>query len=208
MRHCVPYPPYASDCFFMWHAPLLSGFRWLGPVPGHRLGLLQFRRPWLVPGSGPVRRRQPPALLRSTPLGILAPKWECTAGQGLGPDSAPVPRCRGGRSAIATAIAALMVAYDRCFGCSSAWIRFIATEHEVRQALHQFQYDIEHLQHLQGQVQNHDSCVGRFCISRNFSKSTCNLPVSVGVRVACCTTVADRQSAVEPTRTYLRRVVK
>ena len=46
-------------------------------------------------------------------------------------------------STIALGIATLMVAYDRFFGCSSAWMRYIATEHEIRQALHQFQYDIE-----------------------------------------------------------------
>jgi hypothetical protein len=48
-------------------------------------------------------------------------------------------------STIALGLAALLVAYDRFFGCSMAWMRFMSTEHEIRQALHRFQYDMEEL---------------------------------------------------------------
>jgi hypothetical protein len=39
--------------------------------------------------------------------------------------------------------AALRVGIDRFFGGSTAWRRFIATEHPIRQALHAFQLDVE-----------------------------------------------------------------
>ncbi|HEX6829384.1 MAG TPA: SLATT domain-containing protein [Burkholderiales bacterium] len=40
-------------------------------------------------------------------------------------------------------LAALLVLLDRFFGCSTAWMRFITTEHQVRQALHEFQIDCD-----------------------------------------------------------------
>jgi len=48
-------------------------------------------------------------------------------------------------STVSLGIAGLLVAYDRFFGCSSAWMRYISTEHDIRQALHRFQYDMEAL---------------------------------------------------------------
>ena len=46
---------------------------------------------------------------------------------------------------IALGVAGVLMAFDKFFGCSNAWMRFIATEHRIRQALHEFQmdYDIE-----------------------------------------------------------------
>lgn len=40
-------------------------------------------------------------------------------------------------------LAALLVVLDRFFGWSTAWMRFITTEHQVRQALHEFQMDCD-----------------------------------------------------------------
>lgn len=40
-------------------------------------------------------------------------------------------------------LAALLVLLDRFFGCSTAWMRFITTENQVRQALHEFQLDCD-----------------------------------------------------------------
>lgn len=46
---------------------------------------------------------------------------------------------------IALGVAGVLMAIDKYFGCSNAWMRFIATEHRIRQGLHEFQmdYDIE-----------------------------------------------------------------
>jgi hypothetical protein len=46
---------------------------------------------------------------------------------------------------VALGIAGVLMAIDKFFGCSNAWMRFIAAEHRIRQALHEFQmdYDIE-----------------------------------------------------------------
>ncbi len=41
--------------------------------------------------------------------------------------------------------AALCVAFDRFFGCSNAWMRYMVTEHQVRQLLHAFQIEREEL---------------------------------------------------------------
>jgi hypothetical protein len=48
-------------------------------------------------------------------------------------------------ASIALGVAALLVAIDHFFGFSSGWMRFITTEHQIRQILHEFQldYDIE-----------------------------------------------------------------
>lgn len=46
-------------------------------------------------------------------------------------------------ASVAIGVAALFLAIDRFFGCSTAWMRFIATEHKVRQLLHSFQIDCE-----------------------------------------------------------------
>ena len=43
----------------------------------------------------------------------------------------------------ALGFAALLLAIDKFFGCSTAWMRFIAAEHEIRQCLHEFQMDYE-----------------------------------------------------------------
>jgi len=50
-----------------------------------------------------------------------------------------------GIATIALGLSALLIAYDRFFGCSTAWMRYIATEHSIRQALHRYQYDMEEL---------------------------------------------------------------
>ena len=46
---------------------------------------------------------------------------------------------------IALGVAGVLMAIDKYFGCTNAWMRFIATEHRIRQALHEFQmdYDLE-----------------------------------------------------------------
>ena len=44
-------------------------------------------------------------------------------------------------ASLALALAALMIALDKFFGFSSGWMRFIATEHQIRQALHEFRLD-------------------------------------------------------------------
>jgi hypothetical protein len=46
---------------------------------------------------------------------------------------------------IALGVAGVLMAIDKYFGCTNAWVRFIATEHRIRQALHEFQmdYDLE-----------------------------------------------------------------
>lgn len=48
-------------------------------------------------------------------------------------------------SSIALGLAALSLAIDKFFGFSSAWMRYIAAEHQIRQCLHEFQmdYDLE-----------------------------------------------------------------
>lgn len=44
-------------------------------------------------------------------------------------------------ASIALAVAAFMLALDKFFGFSSGWMRFISTEHQIRQALHEFRLD-------------------------------------------------------------------
>ena len=44
---------------------------------------------------------------------------------------------------IALGVAGVLMAIDKYFGCSNAWMRFIATEHRIRQALHEFQMDYD-----------------------------------------------------------------
>ena len=46
---------------------------------------------------------------------------------------------------IALGVAGILMAIDKYFGCTNAWMRFIATEHRIRQALHEFHmdYDLE-----------------------------------------------------------------
>lgn len=46
-------------------------------------------------------------------------------------------------ASVSIGIAALFLGIDRFFGCSAAWMRFIATEHKVRQLFHGFQIDCE-----------------------------------------------------------------
>ncbi len=46
-------------------------------------------------------------------------------------------------ASIALGFAGVLLAIDKFFGCSSAWMRFIAAEHQVRQCLHEFQMDYE-----------------------------------------------------------------
>jgi len=48
-------------------------------------------------------------------------------------------------STFALGLAAMCVAFDRYFGCSNAWMRYIAAEHQVRQLLHVFQIEREEL---------------------------------------------------------------
>lgn len=44
-------------------------------------------------------------------------------------------------ASVALGLAALFVGIDRFFGYSTAWMRFITTEHQIRQILHEFQLD-------------------------------------------------------------------
>jgi hypothetical protein len=44
---------------------------------------------------------------------------------------------------IALGIAGVLMAIDKYFGCSNAWMRYITTEHHIRQALHEFQMDYD-----------------------------------------------------------------
>ena len=44
---------------------------------------------------------------------------------------------------IALGVAGVLMAIDKYFGCSNAWMRFIATEHRIRLALHEFQMDYD-----------------------------------------------------------------
>lgn len=46
-------------------------------------------------------------------------------------------------ASIALGFAGVLLAVDKFFGYSSAWMRFIATEHQIRQCLHEFQIDYE-----------------------------------------------------------------
>lgn len=46
-------------------------------------------------------------------------------------------------ASVSLGFAALLLAIDKFFGCSTAWMRFIAAEHEIRQSLHEFQMDYE-----------------------------------------------------------------
>lgn len=46
-------------------------------------------------------------------------------------------------ASVALGVAALLVAIDHFFGFSSGWMRFITTEHHIRQILHQFQLDYD-----------------------------------------------------------------
>jgi hypothetical protein len=44
---------------------------------------------------------------------------------------------------IALGVAGVLMAIDKYFGCSTAWMRYIATEHRIRQSLHEFQMDYD-----------------------------------------------------------------
>lgn len=44
---------------------------------------------------------------------------------------------------IALGVAGVLMAIDKYFGCSGAWMRYIATEHRIRQSLHEFQMDYD-----------------------------------------------------------------
>ena len=44
---------------------------------------------------------------------------------------------------IALGLAGVLMAVDKYFGCSTAWMRYIATEHRIRQSLHEFQMDYD-----------------------------------------------------------------
>lgn len=46
-------------------------------------------------------------------------------------------------ASIALGLAGVLLAVDKFFGYSSAWMRFIAAEHQIRQCLHEFQIDYE-----------------------------------------------------------------
>lgn len=46
-------------------------------------------------------------------------------------------------ASVALGLAALLVGIDRFFGYPTAWMRFITTEHQIRQILHEFQLDYE-----------------------------------------------------------------
>ncbi len=46
-------------------------------------------------------------------------------------------------ASVALGLAGVLLAIDKFFGCSSAWMRFIAAEHQIRQCLHEFQMDYE-----------------------------------------------------------------
>lgn len=46
-------------------------------------------------------------------------------------------------ASIVLGLAGVALAVDKFFGFSSAWIRFIAAEHQIRQSLHEFQMDYE-----------------------------------------------------------------
>lgn len=46
-------------------------------------------------------------------------------------------------ASVAIGLAGMFLALDRFFGFSSGWMRFIATEHQIRQLLHEFQMDCE-----------------------------------------------------------------
>lgn len=46
-------------------------------------------------------------------------------------------------ASVALGLAGVLLAIDKFFGCSSAWMRFIAAEHQIRQYLHEFQMDYE-----------------------------------------------------------------
>ena len=48
-----------------------------------------------------------------------------------------------GWASLSLALGAVLLAYDRFFGCSRAWMRFIATEHKIRTLLQEFQMDWE-----------------------------------------------------------------
>ena len=44
---------------------------------------------------------------------------------------------------VALGVAGVLMAIDKFFGCSNAWMRFITYEHRIRQALHEFQMDYD-----------------------------------------------------------------
>lgn len=46
-------------------------------------------------------------------------------------------------ASIALGLAGTVLAVDKFFGFSSAWMRFIAVEHQIRQCLHEFQVNYE-----------------------------------------------------------------
>ena len=46
-------------------------------------------------------------------------------------------------SAVALGLAGLLIGIDHYFGCSTAWMRYIVTEHKIRQHLHEFRLDNE-----------------------------------------------------------------
>lgn len=68
-----------------------------------------------------------------------------TAVAGLLPIISEISKLPPVLSSIALGLAALSLAIDKFFGFSSAWMRYIAAEHQIRQCLHEFQmdYDLE-----------------------------------------------------------------
>lgn len=48
-----------------------------------------------------------------------------------------------GWSAVALGVAGLFLGFDHYFGCSTAWMRFMVTEHKIRQHLHKFRFENE-----------------------------------------------------------------
>lgn len=66
-----------------------------------------------------------------------------TAVAGLLPIASDVSGIPAVWASIALGLAGTLLAIDKFFGFSSAWMRYIAAEHQIRQCLHEFQVDYE-----------------------------------------------------------------
>ena len=66
-----------------------------------------------------------------------------TAIAGLWPIVSEMTKIPAIYASIALGLAGTLLAVDKFFGFSSAWMRYIAAEHQIRQCLHEFQVDYE-----------------------------------------------------------------
>lgn len=86
-----------------------------------------------------LSKRQKKSWAQGLRLGTIG----LTALAGLLPIISGISTLHPASSSIALGLAGVTLAIDKFFGFSSAWMRFIAAKHQIRQSLHEFQMDYE-----------------------------------------------------------------